>query len=394
MIDKEETVASSGMERGRNAPSPAPTERRIVRIALDAMGGDFAPAAIVEGAIQAAAEFDDIRIILVGVEDVVREEMARHEKIPDSISVVHSDEVIAMDEQPAAALRRKKNSSVHVGIKMVRDGQADAFISAGNTGAVMAVATVVLRTMELIDRPAIAATMPSQRGYMILLDAGANVVCKPENLFQFGIMGAIFAEHSLDKARPTVGLLSIGEEDVKGNPTTREAFDLFSRSSLNFIGNIEAKLFYRGIVDVVVCDGFTGNIALKISESVAEMISVFLKQMFSATLATKIAYFLMKPHLAGFRKKVDHQEVGGAPLLGINGPVFISHGSSSPKSVKSAVIRARKFVHEKVIDHIKENLAANKDILARKEAREEGIWSQLTRKIGFGHAGEEKKDES
>ncbi|MDH5638116.1 MAG: phosphate acyltransferase PlsX, partial [Nitrospinota bacterium] len=351
------------------------------------------PAAIVDGAIETVAEYADVRIILVGVEDVVQKELARHDNVPDSISVANADEVIAMDEQPAVALRRKKNSSVHVGIKMVRDGKADAFISAGNTGAVMTVATVLLRTIELIDRPAIAATMPSQQGYMILLDAGANVMCKPENLFQFGIMGAIFAEHSLDKPRPTVGLLSIGEEDVKGNPTTKEAFDLFSRSSLNFIGNIEAKLFYRGIVDVVVCDGFTGNIALKISESVAEMMGAFLKQMFSANVVTKMAYFLMKPHLAAFKKKVDHQEVGGAPLLGVNGPVFICHGSSSPKSIKSAVIRARKFVREKVIDHIKENLTENMDILAHKEGKDEGIWTQITRKIGFGQPGEEEKDE-
>jgi len=389
----EEGTAAPEDDRRPQEPALSQDESPFVRIALDAMGGDFAPAAIVDGAMEAAAEHSDIRIILVGVEDVVKTELARHDNVPDSISVVHADEVIAMDEQPAAALRRKKNSSVHVGIKMVRDGEADAFISAGNTGAVMTVATVLLRTIELIDRPAIAATMPSQRGYMILLDAGANVVCKPENLFQFGIMGSIFAEHSLDKPRPTVGLLSIGEEDVKGNPTTKEAFDFFSRSSLNFIGNIEAKLFYRGIVDVVVCDGFTGNIALKISESVAEMIGVFLKQMFSANLATKIAYFLMKSHLAAFKKKVDHQEVGGAPLLGVNGPVFICHGSSSPKSIKSAVIRARKFVREKVIDHIKENLAENKDILAHKEGKDEGIWTQITRKIGFGHQQEEKKDE-
>ncbi|MDH5757305.1 MAG: phosphate acyltransferase PlsX [Nitrospinota bacterium] len=381
------------LAKTRPKTAPKPEGERIVRIALDAMGGDYAPAAIVEGAIQAARDFADVRITLVGIEDVVKEEMARHGASPETISIAHAEEVIAMDEQPAAAMRRKKNSSIHVGIKMVRDGEADAFISAGNTGAVMAVATVLLRTIDLIDRPAIAATMPSQRGYTVLLDAGANVVCKPENLFQFGIMGSIFAEHSLDKPRPTVGLLSIGEEDVKGNPTTKEAFDLFSQSSLNFIGNIEAKLFYRGIVDVVVCDGFTGNIALKISESVAEMITVFLKQMFSASLSSKIAYFLMKSHLADFKRKVDHQEVGGAPLLGVNGPVFISHGSSSPKSIKSAIIRARKFVQEDVIEHIRENLAENKDILAHKEAKEEGIWTQLTKKIGFGQTGQESKDE-
>ncbi|MDH4184773.1 MAG: phosphate acyltransferase PlsX [Nitrospinota bacterium] len=370
----------------------APAAKRKVRIALDAMGGDYAPQAIVDGACLAAEALADVEIILVGQEDVVKQELAKHPEAKSSISVAHADEVVAMDEQPAVAMRRKKNSSIHVGMKMVRDGHADAFISAGNTGAVMAVATVILRPMELIDRPAIAATMPTQRGYCVLLDAGANVVCKPENLFQFGVMGAIFAEHSLDKSKPSVGLLSIGEEDVKGNPTTKEAFDMFSKSSLRFVGNIEAKLFYRGEVDVVVCDGFTGNISLKISESLAEMVSVFLKGMFSANLRTKIAYFLMKPHLDQFKKKVDHQEVGGAPLLGIDGPVFICHGSSTSKSIKSAVTRARKFVLERVIDHIKENLAENKDIMAHKDAKREGFISQISRKLGFIHPDQEKPE--
>lgn len=358
---------------------------------MDAMGGDYAPEAIIDGAIQAAELLPDTEIILVGHKDVINRDLDRRPPLGVALRVVHAEEAIAMDEPPAAAVRKKKNSSIHTGVRMVRDGQADAFISAGNTGAVMAVSTVILRLMELIDRPAIAATMPTSRGYCILLDAGANVVCKPENLFQFGIMGAIYAEHYLDNPSPKVGLLSIGEEDVKGNPVTKEAFDLFSKSSLNFIGNIEAKLFYRGIADVVVCDGFTGNISLKISESLAEMISSFLKEMFSANLRTKIAYFLLRPHMEKFKKRVDHQEIGGAPLLGIDGPVFISHGSSTPKSIKSAIIRARKFVLERVIAHIKENLAKNKDIGAQREAKREGMMGTVIRKLGFSHEGEEKE---
>ena len=363
-----------------------------VTIALDAMGGDNAPGAIIEGAIQATSSIDNVKIILVGDELEITEQLEKH-PATGKLSIQHAPESIGMDEGPAVALRRKKQSSIHIGLRLVKDGSANAFISAGNTGAVMAVATLILRTIKGIDRPAIAVTLPSQRGDTVLLDAGANVACRASHLFQFGIMGSIYSEYVLGAALPRVGLLSIGEEDVKGNDVTREALELLTKSSLNFIGNTEAKLLYKGAADVVVCDGFTGNIALKISESLAEMMGVFLKAMFKENWRTKLGYLLLKPQLAVFKKKIDHSEVGGAPLLGIDGAVFISHGSSGPKSIRSAVAGARKFVQEKVNEHISESLVENEDIIAEKMGRSDGIWHQMKQKIGLRGTDKENPED-
>ncbi len=361
---------------------PAKETDRLV-IALDAMGGDFAPEKIVDGAIQAVAAYPDIDIVLVGDEEKIDQELKKQAAKSQSISIRHAEQAIGMEESPSEALRKKRNSSIHVGIKMLKEGEASAFISAGNTGAVMAIAAVILRTMEGIERAAIGATLPSREGHTLLIDAGANVVCKPNNLYQFGIMGSVYARYMLDDKEPKVGLLSIGEEQSKGTDTTRSALDLMMKSpAINCIGNVEAKLLYKGVADVVVCDGFTGNIALKVSESLAGMISAFLKDTFQENLRTKLAYLLIKPALDRMKKKIDHKEVGGAPLLGIDGAVFIAHGSSDGRSILNAIRGARKFAIEDVNGHIREKLEESSHILdARNIESPEGILSQIKKKI-------------
>lgn len=373
------------------APSVEKTERQDkndrVTIALDAMGGDNAPAAIVEGACQAVGSIDGMEIVLVGDQSAILSELEKHPGSTDKLIIKHAQDAIPMDESPAIALRKRRNSSIHTGLKMVNDKEADAFISAGNTGAVMAVATVMLRNIEGIDRAAIAVPLPTQKGNAVLLDAGANIVCKAHHLYQFGIMGSMYAQYILEMEKPRIGLLSIGEEESKGNVTTKEALEMLTQSSVNFIGNIEGKLLYNGAADVVVCDGFTGNIVLKISESLAEMIGVELKTIFSQSWRGKLSYLLLRSSLEKFKKKVDHSEVGGAPLLGINGAVFISHGSSSPKSIRSAILGAKKFIVENVNDHIRESLEQNQDIVtSSKNEMRDGIWSQMKRKIGLGQS--------
>lgn len=368
------------------AAEPASGKKGAVRVALDAMGGDDAPGAIIEGAIQAIKEIDDVEIILVGDEKAIESELEKRSFSHESISIRHAEEAVGMEESPSSALRKKKKSSIHVGVKMIKEGEADAFVSAGNTGAVMAVATVFLNTVEGIDRAAIAVPLPTQTGHTVLLDAGANVTCKAAHLYEFGVMGSIYAQYVLEDELPRVGLLSIGEEETKGNDVTREAFEMLTESSINFIGNVEAKLFYKGIAEVVVCDGFTGNITLKISESLVDLISLSLKDIFKGSLRGKLGYLFLRPLLEAFKKRLDHAEVGGAPLLGINGAVFISHGSSGPKSIRSAILGAKKFVVEDVNGHIQESLGANKDILRAHGYRSKGLWDQMKRKIGLSGA--------
>ena len=312
-----------------------------MKIVVDAMGGDHAPAAVVEGAVLAAREYNT-KIILTGLTERIQAELDKH--APDhtlSIEIVHAEQIVEMHDIPGKALRSKKKSSMKVGLDLVKQGVGAAFLSAGNTGAVLAYSTVILRPVKGVDRPAIAIQLPTSKGISILLDAGANVDCKTNQLFQFGIMGHVFAEYILEKENPSVGLLSIGEEDGKGNEIVKETFQMLKNSHINFIGNLEGKEVYRGKADVIVCDGFTGNVALKISESLAEMIGSNLKLMFQSNWLSKLGYLLLKPKLVEFKKKVDHSETGGAPLLGVNGVVIIAHGSSSPKAIKNAINRAQ-----------------------------------------------------
>jgi len=330
-----------------------------MKIAVDAMGGDHAPQAVIEGAVMATKECG-VEITLVGLSDLVEAELSRHEgwkELP--IEVVHAQDVVEMHEAPSKVLRGKKKSSIKIGLDLVKDGQASAFVSAGNTGAVLAFATFTLRLLKGVDRPAIAIQLPTLKGYSILLDAGANVDCKSSQLFQFGIMGHSFAKYIHGKTVPSVGLLSIGEEDSKGNEVTREAFHLLKNSHVRFIGNLEGKEVYQGNSDVIVCDGFTGNVALKISESLAAMIGENLKQVFMANWVTKLGYYLIRPQFLNFKKMVDHSETGGAPLLGVNGVCIIAHGGSSPKSIKNAIIRAKELVEKKMNEHIRNDIESN-----------------------------------
>jgi glycerol-3-phosphate acyltransferase PlsX len=353
-----------------------------MKIAVDGMGGDYAPQAIVEGAVLAAREHQ-ADIILVGDEARLAHELDRLQARHLSIAICHAAEVVHMEEAPGMALRKKRFSSIRVAIDLVRGQEAQAVVSAGNTGAALAATTMILKPLTGIDRPAIATLLPTQKGFTILLDVGANVDCKATQLFQFGIMGHVFAKYVFGKPAPAVGLLAIGEEDTKGNEVTKEAFQMLRQSHLNFIGNVEGKHFFRGVADVVVCDGFMGNIALKMCEGLAEMYGQSLKAGLTNTVWRRLASSLMRPALNDIRKRVDASEYGGAPLLGINGTCIIGHGSSSPKAVKNAIHMAQRFVEERVSEHIQEDIERNGDIQETGTTRRQKLWHQIRSHMSF-----------
>ena len=329
------------------------------RVALDAMGGDRGPVVNIEGAVAAARELG-LSVLLVGNEEELSRSLRRHSTNGLGITICHAPETVGMNESPSAALRKKKHSSIRVGLELVKRGEADAFISAGNTGAVMATAMVTLGSLPGVERPAIALIVPTLRGQSILLDAGANADCKPRHLLQFAIMGDIYARQVMGKKSPTVGLLSIGEEESKGNELTREAFkELEEERSLNFTGNVEGREVFSGAADIIVCDGFTGNIALKISESAAEFFTVLLKEELEKGLVGKLGALLTRGAFRRFKKRVDYTEYGGAPLLGVGGMCFISHGRSTAKAIKNAIRVAAECVENKVIEHIRKGIAVS-----------------------------------
>lgn len=307
-----------------------------MKIAVDAMGGDYAPSRVVEGSVLAARNFGH-QIILIGDETRVREEVDQHNTTGLDITIHHASEIVRMDESPVDALRKKKDSSIRVAVNLVKEGDADACLSAGNTGAVMATSQFVLRTIPGVDRPAIATVLPNLKGTSLLLDVGANVDCKASHLIQFGIMGELYARHALGKERPSVGLLNIGAEEVKGTELTREVLKTLKALPINFVGNIEGRDVYNGNVDVIVCDGFVGNIALKISEGVADTMGQVLRQEIESSGWRKIGYTFLRPVFERFKRRFDYSEYGGAPLLGVNGNVFISHGGSSVKALMNGI---------------------------------------------------------
>jgi len=338
----------------------APTwlqDRPPVCVALDAMGGDAGPAVNVEGAVAAARELG-LGVILVGVQEEIRRHLDRHDLRGLPIKVRHASEVVEMGESPSTALRKKRDSSIRVAVDLVRSGDADAVVSAGNTGAVMAITLVVLGPLAGVERPAIAAALPTLAGHAILLDVGANVDCKPRHLIQFAIMGNVYARQVLGKARPRVGLLSIGEEETKGNELTKEAFRaLEEEPGIEFIGNVEGVDVFKGYADVVVCDGFTGNVALKIGESVAETIMALVREEVTADLRSRAGALLLKPAFRRLQRRLDYSEVGGAPLLGVNGITIISHGRSSAKAIRNALRVAGDCVKSRVLDNIRDGIA-------------------------------------
>ena len=327
------------------------------RIAVDAMGTDAAPQPEVEGAISAARE-GRAEVLLVGPQELLKRELARRDTRGLPIELVHASEAITMEDGAAKAFRRKRDSSIRVAARLVREGKADGLISAGNTGAVMTTVKIVLGTLEGVDRPALAAVFPTSQGTVaVLLDVGANVDCKPSHLEQFAVMGEIYYRVIFGADRPRVGLLSIGEEDHKGNDLTREAFLLFKQLPLNFVGNVEGCDLYNGRVDVIVCDGFIGNVALKISEGLVEAVSSLLKEALSRTLTSKVGGLLSRKAFRHFKKRVDYSEYGGAPLLGVRGVCIICHGGSNPNAIKNAVRVAAEFAEGRINEKIERELA-------------------------------------
>ena len=327
-------------------------------IALDAMGGDHAPRTEVEGAVLAARELG-VRILLVGIEEAVRQELARHRHRGLPIEIIHASEVITMRDSPSHAFRKKRDSSVHVSAKLVRSGQAEGMVSAGNTGAVMATARFVLGTLPSVDRPALAAPFPTSRGGVsVLLDVGANVDSKATQIEQFAIMGEIYYRAIFGTRRPRVALLSIGEEEMKGNELTREAYNRLKQTSLNFTGNVEGRDVFAGNVDVIVCDGFIGNIALKISEGLVEHVGILLKKALLSSLSSQVGYVLSRKAFQEFKKKIDYSEYGGAPLLGVRGIAVIGHGRSNANAIKNAIRIAAELCRSKVNERIEQELAA------------------------------------
>ena len=321
-----------------------------MRIAVDAMGGDFGPKATVPGALRAAQDFG-VDILLVGLESAIRREIGRAGAGGPRITIVDAPEAIGMGES-LLAFRKKKASSIRVGAQLVKDGGADAFVSMGNTGAVVYISRDVLGSLRGVDRPALALLVPGVEGQTLLLDVGANANCQPHNLVQFALMGKIFMEAVAGVTDPRIGLMSIGEEKGKGNDLVREAFDRLQAAPLRFIGNVEGKDLFSGIADVVVSDGFTGNVALKVTEGVVQTVTSMARHEITKNIFAKLGYLLMKRHLKKLYKKFDYSEYGGAQLLGVDGVCIIGHGRSNPDAVRNAVARAREFVANRVQEKI------------------------------------------
>jgi phosphate acyltransferase len=337
-----------------------------MKIAVDAMGGDHAPQAVVAGAVQAAKEYG-VGIILVGIEQSVQAELKKyHGAASLPIEVRNATEVVDMLDSPSTVFRRKKDSSIRVANELVKSGEAVAVISAGHTGAAMATSLFVLGKLEGIERPAIATFMPTVKGTCIVLDVGANVDCKPVHLLQFAIMGETYAKYLLKNPNPQVGLLSIGEEETKGNELTKEAFKLLTETSLNFIGNVEGRDVMSGKADVVVCDGFIGNVVLKLSEAVADTIAFMIRENIGDNLIRKLGYFMMRPAFRALKRRIDYAEYGGAPLIGINGISIISHGRSSDRAIKNAIRVASELARSDVNKHIHEDIEKNMEITKPK----------------------------
>ncbi len=333
-----------------------------MKIAVDAMGGDNAPHAVVAGAVEASAEYG-ISIILVGIEQIVQKELDKYPQAQTlPLEIRNATEVVDMLDSPATVFRRKKNSSIRVANDLVKSGEAVAVVSAGHSGAAMTTSLFVLGPIEGVERPAIATFMPSIKGTSIILDMGANVDCKPNHLLQFAVMGDVYAKYLLKIPNPRVGLLSIGEEETKGNELTKEAFKLLTETSLNFIGNVEGRDVMSGNADVIVCDGFVGNVVLKVSESVVEAIGLYIREGIGKSLIRKLGYLLMRPAFDSFKRRVDYAEYGGAPLVGINGISIIGHGRSSARAIKNAIRVAAELAKSEVNKHLHEDIEKNMEL--------------------------------
>jgi glycerol-3-phosphate acyltransferase PlsX len=331
-------------------------------VALDAMGGDHGPSVVVPAAFRVLAEQPELRLIMVGDQAVLERELARHRSSDmDRVSVVHASQQVRMDELPSQALRNKKDSSMRVAIDQVKRGEAHACVSAGNTGALMATARFVLKTLPGIDRPAIIATLPSVHGHTHVLDLGANVESTPEQLFQFAVMGSVLVSAVDDIPRPTVGLLNIGQEEIKGNHAVKEAAQLLAASDIHYVGFVEGDDIYRGTANVVVCDGFVGNVALKSSEGVASMIGYFIREEFQRGVWSRLVGFIALPVLRALRLRIDPREYNGASFVGLRGIVIKSHGGADvlafTRAIDEAIAEIRKNVPERISQHLESVLS-------------------------------------
>jgi glycerol-3-phosphate acyltransferase PlsX len=334
----------------------------MITIAVDAMGGDNAPRPEVEGSVLAARELG-VRVMLVGQPAVVRAELAKHAPANLPIEVVAASEVITMDDHPVQAFRKKKDSSVHVAARLVREAKADGLVSAGNTGAVMTVAKFLLGTLESVDRVALAAPFPNAKGGVsVLLDVGANVDSRPEHLVQFAVMGEVYYRATFGHRRPRVGLLSVGSEEIKGNELTREVYTRLKKSTVHFVGNVEGGDLFSGDVDVIVCDGFIGNVALKICEGLAVSIFDLLRKSLKSSLVSQVGAILSQGAFKGLKKTIDYTEYGGAPLLGVRGACVIGHGRSNANAVKNAIRVAAGLARARSNEKIEQELSGAGDL--------------------------------
>ncbi len=327
-----------------------------MKIVVDAMGGDYAPGVVVKGAIEAVKEYPNIEIVLVGDEEKIKSRLREFKYSGSSILIHPAKEVIGMCESAATSIRRKRNSSIVVGLSLVKEGKAEAFFSAGNTGAVVCAGTLGLGLLPGIERPGIAIVTPTLRGISLIIDVGANIDPKPTQLLQYGIMADAYFRYILNRDNPSVGLLNIGEEESKGTEFVKEVRELLEKSNLNFIGNIEGKDLFSGKSDIILCDGFLGNVALKVTESVVETMQAFLKRHLLSNPLGKLGLLFLKPSFMRFRKEMDYAEYGGAPLLGVNGVVIIGHGRSNVKAIKNAIRVAKEEIERKFNEKILEAL--------------------------------------
>ena len=336
-----------------------------MRIAVDAMGGDAAPTVNVDGAIAAAREFG-IQTLLVGKSAELKRLLADAGYTGSEIEIVEAADVVTMHDPGIAAIRKKRNSSIRVAANCVRDGRAAGLVSAGHTGAAMVVAKLVIGAIEGVDRPALATVLPNLKGHCLLLDVGANPDAKTAHFKEFAVMGSIYAELVFGKKKPSIGLMSIGEEDSKGTDRTKEVFNTLKETGLNFIGNVEGRDVFNGRVDVIVTDGFTGNVILKVSEALADMVEQLLREEIKKTLKASVGFLLSRSAFRSFKSRLDYSEYGGAPLLGLKGCVIICHGSSSAKAVKNAIRLAAEFARHGLAERIR-------SLVAELHAREERL---------------------
>jgi len=319
------------------------------------MGGDYAPRVVVDGAVDAVEQFG-VEVVLVGKEELIKQELKRFKKLPGGITIEHAPEVIEMNESATSSIRKKKNSSITKATELLRDKKVDAFVSAGNTGAVVCAATFILKMLPSIERPGIAIVMPTLKGASLIIDVGANIDAKPKHMLQYGLMADAYSKVVLNKENPTIGLLNIGEEQSKGTDLSKEANALLENSKINFVGNVEGKELFSGNCDCIITDGVVGNVALKVSESLAEVLMQLFKREILSSFWGKLGILLMKNSLRRLKKNMDYSEYGGAPLLGVNGIVMIGHGRSSAKAIKNAIRAAKVEVEGRINEVITEEI--------------------------------------